>query len=205
MPFQHTSRVEQKQATKRTAILQAAKEVFSQDGFGRATIKDIARKAGIATGTFYLYFGSKETVFQALVDSIYEMILESISEERQHAAGTLQKLEVSIKAVVRLFAEHRFLARIVLIQMAGSKPAFSQQLFNLQEALAAFVQEDLEEAAEQGLIPCQDYRVSALAFVGTFYQVLLAWLREENPFPLEAALANLTSYNMRAIGANPAG
>ena len=57
-------------ADNRAAILQAARQVFAELGFGGATVRDIIRRTNLATGTFYNYFDSKESVFSALNDEI---------------------------------------------------------------------------------------------------------------------------------------
>src|SRR4051794_41059771 len=55
------------QAAKRDSILAAALEEFSARGFAAARLDDVARRAGVAKGTIYLYFRDKETLFQELV------------------------------------------------------------------------------------------------------------------------------------------
>ena len=60
-----------REATKqanRAAILDAAREVFADIGFGAATVRDIVRRTALATGTFYNYFPDKESVLVALVE-----------------------------------------------------------------------------------------------------------------------------------------
>jgi AcrR family transcriptional regulator len=62
----------------RTALVQAAKEVFERDGFLEARITDITARAGVAAGSFYTYFTSKEAAFAA--------VIEELSEEMLHPA-----------------------------------------------------------------------------------------------------------------------
>jgi len=59
---------EQTKAQNRQAILDAAREVFGEIGYETATVRDIIRRAGLAAGTFYNYYRSKEEVFAALAD-----------------------------------------------------------------------------------------------------------------------------------------
>ena len=54
-------------AERRDAILAAALEEFSGHGFAAARLEDVARRAGVAKGTIYLYFADKETLFQELI------------------------------------------------------------------------------------------------------------------------------------------
>src|ERR1700753_2128332 len=59
---------EQTKAQNREAILNAAREVFGELGYELATVRDIIRRTGLAAGTFYNYYRSKEEVFAALAD-----------------------------------------------------------------------------------------------------------------------------------------
>jgi len=72
-------------AARRRQILDAATRVFSERGFPRATIKEIARTAGVAEGTIYNYFGSKEDLLFGLLDRVNE------SDERPEALGELAR------------------------------------------------------------------------------------------------------------------
>lgn len=58
-----------KAAARREAILEAALEVFSAQGFAAARLDDVARRAGVAKGTIYLHFADKESLFQELIRS----------------------------------------------------------------------------------------------------------------------------------------
>ncbi len=62
-------------ARTRTALVQAAREVFERDGFLAARITDITEYAGVAAGSFYTYFTSKEDVFAAVMDEVQEEML----------------------------------------------------------------------------------------------------------------------------------
>src|SRR5579885_551155 len=59
---------EQTKVANRQAILDAAREVFGELGYETATVRDIIRRTGLAAGTFYNYYRSKEEVFAALSD-----------------------------------------------------------------------------------------------------------------------------------------
>jgi AcrR family transcriptional regulator len=59
---------EQTKLQNRQAILDAAREVFGELGYETATVRDIIRRTGLAAGTFYNYYRSKEEVFAALAD-----------------------------------------------------------------------------------------------------------------------------------------
>ncbi len=66
--FLPTGKREQTKVQNRLAILDAAREVFGELGYEQATVRDIIRRTGLAAGTFYNYYRSKEEVFAALAD-----------------------------------------------------------------------------------------------------------------------------------------
>src|ERR1700732_3079103 len=62
-------------AERRAAILKAALEEFSERGFAAARLDDVARRAGVAKGTIYLYFRDKEALFQELGPSVISPLI----------------------------------------------------------------------------------------------------------------------------------
>ena len=189
---------------RRESLLAAAKAVFAREGYHRATVRDIAREAGVATGTFYLYFSSKEACLLGLIEEFYRRLMARIVEARAGRGSVLEKLAASVAAVVCAFAAERDLARIVLIQAAGAHPAFDARLAQLHADFARLVEEDLAEAVEAGLLPPQDTGVTAVALIGAVHEVIVAWLREGRPADLEAALPALSCFCLRGAGAGVA-
>ena len=98
------------QAERQEALLAAAAGVFAQRGYHAATVAEIAKGAHVATGTFYLYFPSKEQCFGQLVARFYETVLREVRRERRGAASVLVKLDRSIDAVLQCFRHERDLA-----------------------------------------------------------------------------------------------
>src|SRR5258705_10630232 len=69
-------------AERREAILAAALEEFSTSGFAATRLDDVARRAGVAKGTIYLYFRDKETLFQELVRATLSPVVGAIEAAR---------------------------------------------------------------------------------------------------------------------------
>jgi AcrR family transcriptional regulator len=66
----------------RARLVEAARTVFERDGFLDARITDITKEAGVASGTFYTYFDSKEEIFRAVVEAVQEDMLHPRLRER---------------------------------------------------------------------------------------------------------------------------
>jgi len=68
---------------KRTRLLLAAKEVFAAKGLEKTTISEIVKKAGMAQGTFYLYFPSKKALIPAIANDLLQTMLQEMKKEQQ--------------------------------------------------------------------------------------------------------------------------
>src|SRR5919205_993780 len=85
-------------ADKREAILRAATEVFARNGYFNAKVADVARSAGVADGTVYLYFKSKEEILHSILDRSVEAAL---AEARRELAG-LEDPREKLRRIARL-------------------------------------------------------------------------------------------------------
>ncbi len=200
MVYRKTDKVKNKLDQRAQEIVRAARELLADKSYQGASIKLIAKQAGIATGTFYLYFRNKEALFNAIVDEMYEDLIQAIVTERSKYDNTLDKLQASMRAAIQLFVKEQHLAKIFLVQIPGANTVFSDILVYFEDELIQWTKNDLDEAVEEGLLQPQDTLVSAIAFVGTFREVIISWLRQGEPADLMQAYETLVVYNMRGLG-----
>src|SRR5256885_6429797 len=92
----------------RTAgILEAARKVFAKKGFHDATVDDVANAAGVAKGTVYLYYRSKQDVYLAALKFGIGQMYAALVEDVNKAATTEEKLKALISAKLAYFDENR--------------------------------------------------------------------------------------------------
>src|SRR4051794_24761887 len=84
-------RREERKARNRAKLLEAARKVFAEKGYGEATARDIVRETDLATGTFYNYFDDKQDVFRALLDEMAEKGRALARAQRQNPAASLEE------------------------------------------------------------------------------------------------------------------
>src|SRR3954452_10944388 len=99
-----------REATKqanRTAILDAARVVFAELGYGAATVRDIVRRTDLATGTFYNYFPDKEAVFRALLEHVAREARERVRAARRGATDAEAFVRDSYRAYFAYLAPDR--------------------------------------------------------------------------------------------------
>jgi AcrR family transcriptional regulator len=175
---------EQTKSQNRQTILEAARQVFAELGYGATTVRDIIRATPLASGTFYNYFKSKEEVFQAIQDESALRIRPLLHEERVRATT----IEEFISASFRTF----------LAYVSGDKGNFRairrntealRVRMDTQEIIAGFeeLREDLELAIAKGLLPPVDADYLMAAFVGVAFEMAERMLRRDNPDPVAAA------------------
>src|SRR6266568_4357274 len=102
---------------KRERILSSAMRVFASKGFYGAKVSDIAEDAGVADGTIYLYFRSKDDLLISLFEAQMEKVHEVLTSATDGAAGADAKLARFIRAYMDLVAENRHAAEVITIEL----------------------------------------------------------------------------------------
>jgi AcrR family transcriptional regulator len=161
-------------SARRNQILDAATRVFAEKGVHRATIKDIARAAGIADGTIYNYFANK--------DALLIGILERVNQSQQRAAHFAQAKDSDAATFIRSYLGQR-LAQLSETGLDVFRVLFSELLVNRQlcetyyrqvvEPTFAIADPQLSAWATQGVIQTRDPRLADRAMAGMVVGMLL--------------------------------
>jgi AcrR family transcriptional regulator len=106
-------------------ILDAALELFRQEGFDITTMRDIARKAGVATGAAYYYYPSKDAIVMDFYQRSCTEMQPKIEAAVAHASGLESRLRESIRAKLAHFAPNRGVLRALLRNGADPKHPLS--------------------------------------------------------------------------------
>src|SRR5262245_24922216 len=124
---------------RRAQLLEAAIWVFARKGYRQAGISDIIARAGVARGTFYLYFDSKERIFLTIVEEFHARVSRAFEALDDAAAGALAHgpqgvLAASFTQWLRFFAEHRDATRVILREASAIDPRFEEGFANLRRS-----------------------------------------------------------------------
>jgi len=144
-----------RQAERREAILAAALEEFSASGFAATRLDDVARRAGIAKGTIYLYFRSKESLFQELVRSMLSPVVGAI----EAAPATDLPVRAVAEKIIDLFVTEIYGTRRkdVLRLIIAEGPRFPKlaafYYHEVIERVLAALRALLTRAVERGELP----------------------------------------------------
>ena len=187
----------------RERILQAALVIFAQKGYHRVAVDDIVRASQTSKGAVYHHFPNKEALFLALVDQFSARLAEAIAAAVEGAHGALGKVEAALRAGLETFAQHRELARILLLESVSLGSAYEQKRAEVHGRFAALIQGYLDQAVAEGSIPALDTRVATLVWLGAVNEVVIQWLHTGKPDLLTRAVPALTPMLLHSIGVRP--
>ena len=175
---------EQTKVLNRELILEAARLVFAELGYGATTVRDIIRATPLASGTFYNYFKSKEEVFQAIRDEVALAIRPRLHEERMKATT----VEDFINCTFRTFFEYVADDRINFRAIRHTSDATRVRM-DTPEVIAGFeeLRTDIELAIAKGLFPPVDADFLMAALVGVAFEMAERMNRREPHDPAAAA------------------
>ena len=123
-PSTRRERVEEKER----AILSAARAVFVKHGFERARMAEIARRAGVAEGTIYIYYKTKNDLLQAVVLQFWRGITEGAARAIDPRAGTFEQLRALADHHLTLMIRDReFIELEVILRNSGTEPIASER------------------------------------------------------------------------------
>jgi AcrR family transcriptional regulator len=179
---------EQTKAANRAAILDAARRVFSEIGYGAATVRDIVRETDLATGTFYNYFPDKESVLHALLDEAAEEIRSRVREARKTSTTLPEFVEGGFRAYYGYLVEDPQTFELLRRNAGTVRSLFDEPTVG---AGVAELREDLAAGIRSGLIPDHDVEYMAAAMVGAGFEVAVRML-ERDPPDVDGAVAFVT-------------
>ncbi len=194
---------------RRQQLLDAATWVFARKGYRRAGISDIIARAGVARGTFYLYFAGKQDIFLAIVNDIHGRIKRALAAADTPAALASQGadpqaiLRASARRWLTLFAEHRDAATVILKEASSIDPRFEKGFTELRESAAAFFAARFKRLQELGLVrSSMQPELFAHLQLGMFDELLNRYILRDPHADLDALAAALADFEWNGIRAH---
>ena len=166
----------------------AARKIFSERGYHETTVEDITRAAGVAKGTFYLYFQEKREIFLAIIRDLLETIKtigRSIAEAApgESPLAFVTRTEVAAVRLMEIFQDNRDLARLAYRESMGMDPSLEGMLREFYRETAELDARNIKAAQMLGIMrPC-DPMLAAYAHIGMVERVLLTMLETPEIFP----------------------
>ena len=172
-------------ADKRAAILRAAIRVFAHNGYFNSKVADIAREAGVADGTVYLYFKSKEEILHSIFNRGME---EAIADGRKQLKGISDAREklrrIALLHLERLGAD-RDLAVVFQVELRGSTKFMEEFSAAGFAEYLSLIRSTIEEGQRAGLFrPQLNAKLLAKILFGALDEMATNWILSKRRYKL---------------------
>jgi TetR/AcrR family fatty acid metabolism transcriptional regulator len=187
---------------KRDRILEAAVKVFARKGYFAARVADIASQAGVADGTIYLYFRSKEDILVSLFDEIMAEHIEKGRGEIATVEGTAARLRVIAQHHLRLLGANRDLAVVFQVELRQSTKFMERFTAGWLHDYLAIIAEVIEEGQSDGsLRPDLSRRLATKAFFGALDEMVTSWVLSSKEYDLVSQASPVVDLFLRGAAA----
>ena len=185
---------------KRARILDAAVKVFAERGFHSATVAEIAREAGVADGTIYLYFKSKDDLLLRLFDEKMTALVEEARTALAKEPDAPARLRRFIHLHLALVEKNPDLASVLIVELRQSaqflKAADRAKLAAYIDLIAEVVEGGQDRGELQAGISPQTVK---RAIFGALDELALAWLLAGRKAGLKKTAAELSEWFVRGL------
>lgn len=185
----------QQQALKtRHKLLQAGKEVFLENGFLKATISQVIKKANTGYGTAYVYFKNKDELFITLMEDLMNQFYEvaEMPFKPQAKEEAYENIKNQVRLFLRLALDERDMMKVVK-EAIGVSPEIEEKWYGIRERFIERISVDIRYAQAQKL--AKEQLDPALTARGWFYSnEMFMWelVMNEEKYQIDDVIVNLT-------------
>ncbi|MFW6051927.1 MAG: TetR/AcrR family transcriptional regulator [Myxococcota bacterium] len=177
------------QKDKRERILKAAIRVFARKGFYATRVSEIAKAAGVADGTIYLYFKNKDDVLVSIFEDRIGQLNRILREEAAREGPVEDKIRRIVELQLGLLEEQRDLAEVVTVNLRQSSRLLKQYATPLFIEYLQVIADIIVEGQKQGVLRAEvNPRIAARALWGALDGLALTWaMGDPDPAALRKA------------------
>ena len=182
---------------RRAALVSAAATMFAERGVANTTVSDIVKAAGVAQGTFYLYFDSKDDAVFAVVERLAAAITQNAAARLGAASSAVDKLLGLSGVLSEVGAEPEAAALAELMHRPENRILHDRLAEGLTLKLVPLLEAIVAQGVAEGVFRVDDPRAAAWFVLAGLQSVELAGTAISE---MPAALAKATGFALRALG-----
>lgn len=184
---------------KRERIIAAAARLFGDKGYHDTTTAEIAEAAGVAAGTIYIYFSSKEELLVAVFEEFLGRHMERLREGVARETTPQAKMECLLQLGLELMQANPDSARIFLSQLRQSTDMIKAVTKRSSRVYKDIIEEILEEGVKSGMCRAINVHATATMFFGAFQNTVLDWVADDCSYDLTALTDELSKFVLHGI------
>ena len=190
-----------KNMDKYKLILDAAIKVFAEQGFFQSTIAQIAKAAGVADGTIYLYFKNKDDILVQFYHYKTRQIFERFREAVDQSETAEEKLRCLIRAHLQAFQQDRNMAIVYQAETHQNRRLGHEQIKEMSKMYREIITEVVELGQAEGTIRKDLYMGLVKRFInGAVDEVINSWIHSGGQYDLVTMADPLVDLFIRGIG-----
>ncbi|MFO7709184.1 MAG: TetR/AcrR family transcriptional regulator [Desulfobacterales bacterium] len=187
--------------SKYDKILGAAVKVFAENGFRQSTISQIARAAGVADGTIYLYFKNKDDILVQFFEYRARQVFERFRQEVNRADNGVDKLRNLVRVHLTEFQGEPEMAVVYQVETHQSRRLVEGQIREMAKMYQDIIAEIIEQGQREGIIRKDLYVGLVKRFIlGAVGEVIGTWLHSGRSYDLVSMSEPLVDLFIRGIG-----
>jgi TetR/AcrR family fatty acid metabolism transcriptional regulator len=182
-------------------ILEAAVKVFARQGFRQCTVAQIAKEAGVADGTIYLYFKNKDDILVHFFSFKAKQVFDRFREEVARGTDSLEKLRNLIRVHLGEFQRDPDMAVVYQIETHQSRRFAEEQIREMGKMYRDIISDIVEEGQQEGLIRKDLYLSLVKRFIlGAVEETIGTWLHSGRSYDLVSMADPLVDLFIKGIG-----
>ncbi|MCM3768357.1 TetR family transcriptional regulator [Neobacillus niacini] len=182
-------------------IIDAAVVVIAENGYHQAQVSKIAKQAGVADGTIYLYFKNKEDILISLFEEKMGQFVENIEVKTAGKRTAAEKLLMMIETHFQLLSEDIHMAVVTQLELRQSNKELRLKINAVLKGYLQLIDKILMEGMENGEFSSDlDVRLTRQMIFGTIDEILTSWVMSEQKFNLVAMAPKVHSLLLNGLG-----
>jgi len=186
---------------KTDAILKAAAKIFAVNGFNGAKISEIAKEAGVADGTIYLYFQNKEDILHTLFRSTLEDFVGRLKERLQQAKSPADALRIVCEHWFGFMEENVYLAHLNLVELrehisGERRKKLNEYIWPFFEIIEGIIRQGIEDGSFR---PGLDIRHTRRLIFGAMDQIVASWVVSGRKYSLTALIPSTCEFIIKGL------
>jgi TetR/AcrR family fatty acid metabolism transcriptional regulator len=183
------------------SIIRAATKIFAKKGFYQAKISEIAREAGVADGTIYIYFQNKDDILICLFEEQMKDVLDNMVDQISRLEDPAKKLERFALAHLKLIEQNKDMAEIIQVEVRQSgkfmKEYKNEKFIQYLDLIAEIIKQGQEKGVfRKDVIP----GVAKRAFFGALDEMSRFWvLSNRKQYDINTAAKQISQYFLKGI------
>lgn len=183
-------------------IIDAAVIVIAENGYHQAQVAKIAKQAGVADGTIYLYFKNKEDILISMFEEKMGVFTESLQAIIENGGTSSDKLCLMIKNHFTVLASDKHLAMVTQLELRQSNKELRLKINGILKEYLKLLDEILIEGMLNGEFnPTMDVRLARQMVFGTIDEIITSWVMNDARYDLLAMIPKVQTLLLKGIKA----